>query len=61
MAKKVTVNKDCCIGCGACVSICGEVFALDDEGKSEVIGEVTSENQQDVEDAISSCPVQAIE
>ena len=33
---KVKVNKDACIGCGACASICPDVFELNDEGLSEV-------------------------
>lgn len=32
----VTVDKDACIGCGACVGVCPvEALSLDDEGKSE--------------------------
>lgn len=31
---KVKVNKDACIGCGACAAICDTVFELDDEGLS---------------------------
>lgn len=57
---KVTVNKDLCIGCGACTGISPEVFALDDEGKAEA-GEVTAEVEASVEDAVAGCPVQAIE
>ena len=33
---KVKVNKDACIGCGACAQICDEVFELNDDGLSEV-------------------------
>ena len=33
---KVKVNKDACIGCGACAAICDEVFEINDEGLSEV-------------------------
>lgn len=48
-----------CIGCSACVAIAGEVFELNDEGKSEV---VYKENYEgcDVDDAIAACPVDAI-
>ena len=34
---KVKVNRDNCIGCGACEAICPEVFNLDDDGLSTVI------------------------
>lgn len=58
---KVKVNKDACIGCGACASICPEVFELNDEGLSEVKEEdVKDELQDEVRDAADSCPTGAI-
>ena len=33
---KVKVNKDTCIGCGACQAICPLVFEYDDEGLMDV-------------------------
>lgn len=59
--KTVKVNKDGCIGCGACTGIASDVFAFDDEGKAEVVAEVTSDNEASVEEAVAGCPVQAIE
>jgi ferredoxin len=53
----IKVNKDICIGCGACISLCPSTFELNEEGKSEVI------SQSDLEcakNAAQSCPVQAI-
>ncbi|HUS49966.1 MAG TPA: ferredoxin [Candidatus Paceibacterota bacterium] len=53
----VSINKSKCIGCGACVSICGEIFELKDDGKAHV------KSQKDVpcvKEAIDSCPVDAI-
>ena len=69
---KVKVNKDACIGCGACAAICDEVFEINDEGLSEVKVEENSENkeefisvkeelQDEVRDAADSCPTGAIE
>lgn len=59
---KVKVNKDACIGCGACVAICDAVFEIDDEGLSKVKKEeVTEEEKQAVVDAVESCPTGAIE
>lgn len=52
------VNQDC-IGCSACVAIAPEVFALNDEWKSEV-QELPSYAEWEVNDAISACPVDAI-
>ncbi len=60
MAKKVTVDKDLCIGCGACTGICSNIFAIGDDGKAEVIAEVTDADQESVQAAADSCPVQAI-
>ncbi len=48
-----------CIGCSACVAIAGEAFDLNDEGKSEVI-ECNSYNEEDIDNAIAACPVDAI-
>ncbi len=58
---KVKVNKDACIGCGACASICNDVFELNDDGLSEVKDENVKEDLQDeVRDAADSCPTGAI-
>lgn len=58
---KLTVNKDLCIGCGACVSICPKVFAMDDDGfaytKSTEL--IESEKENAIE-ALESCPTDAI-
>ena len=54
----VSINKETCIGCGACVSLCPKSFQLDqDEGKAKVISQ---EDNDCAGNAVSSCPVQAI-
>ena len=59
---KVKVNKDACIGCGACAAICDEVFEINDEGLSVAkVEEVKEELQDEVRDAADSCPTGAIE
>lgn len=59
---KVKVNKDACIGCGACAAICDEVFEINDEGLSEAkVEDVKEELQDEVRDAADSCPTGAIE
>jgi len=59
---KVKVNRDSCIGCGACAAICDDVFEIDDEGLSTLKKEVVEEDQkQEVLDAQDSCPTGAIE
>jgi ferredoxin len=52
----VKINKEKCIGCGACASVCGEVFEMSGD-KARV------KSQKDipcVKEAIKSCPVNAI-
>lgn len=58
---KVAITKDSCIGCGACVSICPEVFSFDDEGFANANSEqIDSEKEARLNDAIESCPTEAI-
>ncbi|CDM68342.1 Hypothetical protein CM240_1178 [Clostridium bornimense] len=60
---KAIVNKDTCIGCGLCASMCPEVYNLDDEeGKAEAIEEEIDEALIDeAMEARDSCPVEAID
>jgi ferredoxin len=59
---KANVDKDTCIGCGLCPSICPEVFSMDDEdGKAKAINAEVPEAEQDSsKEAEESCPVDAI-
>ncbi len=58
----VKVNKDKCIGCGLCVSLCPDVFEIGEEGKSEVIkGADLKKNEKCIQESKESCPVEAIE
>ena len=53
----VKINKETCIGCGACVSTCPEVFEMGDDGKAKI------KAQKDipcVKEAMENCPVNAI-
>ena len=56
------VNKDLCIGCGACQAVCPEVFEIDDDGLASVIvEEIPEELSEDAIDAKEGCPTNAIE
>lgn len=58
---KANVDKETCIGCGLCPSICPEVFEMDDDGKAKAIADSVPEKCVDeAKDAESSCPVNAI-
>lgn len=57
MPYKIIVDRDACIGCGACAATC-ENFKLVD-GKSHAIKEIVAEPGCN-KDASETCPVSAI-
>ena len=59
---KATVNKEACIGCGACNAICPEVFGFnDDEQYAVVKAETVPEDKKDAAvEASEGCPTSAI-
>ncbi len=58
MAYKIKVDKEKCIGCGSCVSVCPKGFKIKD-GKSVPIKDKVDKLGCEKE-AESICPVQAI-
>lgn len=58
---KAKVDRDTCIGCGVCPSVCPAVFEMDDENLARVIVDtVPADAEDDAKDAEESCPVDAI-
>lgn len=58
---KAYVDKETCIACGLCPSICSDVFQMEDDGKAGTIVEEVPENLiSEAEEAEESCPVNAI-
>ncbi|MGQ1911009.1 ferredoxin [Marinifilum sp. RC60d5] len=58
---KTSVDKETCIGCGICESICPKVFEMKDDGKSHVkINPVPSDCEDCALEAENECPVEAI-
>lgn len=67
---KAKVNKDICIGCGACTAIAQEIFEIGDDGLAETINpedkdqkikNILDNEKDNVLDAAEGCPVGAIE
>lgn len=58
---KAYVDKDLCIGCGICPTVCSEVFEMNGDGVAEVVRDpVPEESKDDAVKAQESCPVDAI-
>lgn len=59
---KFKVNEDACIGCGACASICEEVFEINDEGYAIAKDEKVTDDEikENALSAMEGCPTDAI-
>jgi len=58
---KFYVEPDLCIACGACISLCSEVYDWDDDGKAKAIeGDVPAEVEDSATEAMEACPTEAI-
>lgn len=58
---KVYIDKDLCIGCGACESVAPDIFQMKEDGLAHVVlDEVGEARRKDVEEAMGSCPSEAI-
>ena len=64
--KKIVVEPERCIRCGACVSMCGEVFDFSDEGyavtkeENNILDKMDENIKDDALDALEGCPTSAI-
>ncbi len=58
---KATIDKENCISCGLCESICPEVFRMADDGFAEVyVDPVPDSAVEAAKEAAESCPVSVI-
>jgi len=61
MTVKVSVDSKNCISCGACITICPDVFELNDENKSIVKKQPeTAEEVECARQSEAACPVRVI-
>lgn len=69
---KIVHDRDICIGCAACASVCPKYWEMESDGKSSIIGHEKTgngeeevlgpltEDYEDNIDAAESCPVNCI-
>jgi len=59
---KLKVDKDLCIGCGACQAVAPEVFEIEDDGlATTIVDEIPEDSKEDAIDAKEGCPTSAID
>lgn len=56
----VKVDQEACISCSMCPDLAPEVLRMNDNGKAESYSEVDDKNVEAVQEAIDTCPVDAI-
>ncbi len=57
---EITVDKDTCIGAGACIAMAAHTYALNNDGKAVILDTATEDTEDMIIDSARSCPVQAI-
>jgi len=59
---KITLDKEKCIGCGSCESVCPQCWKVSAEGKAEFLGSATGEVKEIGcnQEAADVCPAQCI-
>lgn len=55
----ITIDREKCIGCGACSIIAEKTFRMDDAGKATVINP-PEDDEETIKNAADGCPVAAI-
>lgn len=56
---RVEINKETCIGAGACEATSPKVFKVNNEGKAELLDQ-KADTDENILAAAKACPVQAI-
>jgi len=56
----VKIDNDACTGCGLCTDSVPDVFKMGDDVAEVIKANVPPNLEEDVQDAIDNCPVEAI-
>lgn len=51
---KIVHDRESCIGCGACASVCPKFWEMDSDGKSIIIGSTKSDDEYEGGDILGS-------
>jgi len=57
---KILIDKEKCIGCGACSAILPDFFEIEGGKARTKKSEIKENEKQKIKDAVSGCPVNAI-
>jgi len=58
--KQVVIDQEECIGCGACVELCPDIFALDEDENKAYVTTPEGGDEACIDEAIASCPTSCI-
>jgi len=54
--KQVVINEDDCLGCNACVELCPDIFAFNDNSEKAHVIKPEGGDPACIDEAMASCP-----
>jgi ferredoxin len=61
MGKRVVIDDDECVGCESCVELCPDIFGLNEDTEKAEVLKPEGGDEDCIEEAIESCPVECID